>query len=72
MLAKLDIAEIAVHKPPAFDTKGLVAGLNALVIRRVNVLTADHEVYGTAERIGYLPSGRQRNAALHYARNRPF
>lgn len=64
LLAEFDIGKIAIHKPPTFDAKGLVAGLDAPVIKRVDVLAANHEVYGAAERVGYLPSGRQRDAAL--------
>lgn len=65
LLAEFDIGKIAIHKPPTFDAKGLVAGLDALIIRRVDVLAADHKVYGAAERVGYLPSGGQRNATFN-------
>lgn len=64
LLAELDIGEIVFHKPPTFDAKGLVAGLDAPVIKRVNVLAANYEIYGAAERVGYLPSGGQRNATF--------
>lgn len=64
MLAKLDIGEIAFHEPSAFGAEGTVTGLNVLGFESIDILAADHEVYGTAERIGYLPSGGQRNAAI--------
>lgn len=64
LLAKFDVGEIAIHKSFAFGTECFVARLNVVAVRGVNVIASDYEVYGATERIGYLPSGGQWDAAI--------
>ena len=63
-LAELDVGKIAIHEGTPLRAKRIVAGLDSSGLGPVNVLASDHEVNRATERVGYLPGGRQRDAAV--------